>query len=76
MTKQQQKLLQFLHDYTVSKKGISPSFAEMMEYMDIKSSSDIHRIAMALKDAGFITQKAYKARAIYVTDAGRKVLGQ
>lgn len=76
MTKSQQALLAYIYGYLKKHRGISPSHKDMMAGVDCRSTSEIHRMVMALKDAGLITQQAYKARSIYVTDKGKEMLGE
>ncbi|GAB3448412.1 transcriptional repressor LexA [Insolitispirillum peregrinum] len=46
--------------------GISPSFDEMKDALDLKSKSGIHRLVTALEERGFIRRLAHRARAIEI----------
>ena len=66
LTQKQLKLLEFIHNRT-QKDGVSPSFDEMREALDLRSKSGIHRLITALEERGFIRRLAHRARAIEVT---------
>ena len=65
LTKKQHELLLFI-DQRLTDTGISPSFDEMKEALDLKSKSGIHRLIMALEERGFIRRLAHRARALEV----------
>jgi len=65
LTKKQLVLLQFIDDNT-SKSGISPSFDEMKEALNLKSKSGIHRLIVALEERGFLRRLPHRARALEV----------
>lgn len=65
LTKKQRDLLLFIHEYT-GKTGLSPSFEEMKEGLDLKSKSGIHRLINALVERGFLQRLPNKARALEV----------
>jgi repressor LexA len=46
--------------------GISPSFEEMKEALDLKSKSGIHRLISALEERGFIRRLPNRARALEI----------
>ena len=46
--------------------GISPSFEEMKEALDLKSKSGVHRLISALEERGFIRRLPNRARALEV----------
>jgi repressor LexA len=46
--------------------GVSPSFDEMKEALDLKSKSGIHRLITALEERGFIRRMPHRARALEV----------
>ena len=46
--------------------GISPSYEEMKQSLNLKSKSGIHRLITALEERGFIRKLAHKARALEV----------
>jgi repressor LexA len=55
----------FIHE-RIRETGVSPSFDEMKEALDLRSKSGIHRLITALEDRGFIRRLAHKARAIEI----------
>ena len=65
LTKKQLQLLVFIHART-QVNGVSPSFDEMKEALDLKSKSGIHRLITALEERGFIRRLAHRARAIEI----------
>ncbi|MBI1214600.1 MAG: transcriptional repressor LexA [Alphaproteobacteria bacterium] len=65
LTKKQRDLLIFINDYT-QKTGLSPSFEEMKQGLDLKSKSGIHRLINALVERGFLERLPNKARALEV----------
>ena len=46
--------------------GVSPSYEEMKDSLNLKSKSGIHRLISALEERGFIKRLAHKARALEV----------
>ncbi len=65
LTKKQLQLLEFIHARTQI-DGVSPSFDEMKEALDLRSKSGIHRLITALEERGFIRRLAHRARAIEI----------
>ena len=65
MTNKAKKLFDFIQSY-IQKNGISPSFDEMKEALDLRSKSGIHRLISALEERGFIRRLAHRARAIEI----------
>ncbi len=65
LTKKQHELLVYIHD-RLSESGVSPSFEEMKEALDLKSKSGVHRLISALEERGFIKRLANRARALEV----------
>ena len=65
LTKKQLMLLEFI-EQKVSSKGISPSFDEMKDALNLKSKSGIHRLIIALEERGFIRRLPHRARALEV----------
>jgi repressor LexA len=65
LTRKQHDLLCFVHD-RLADTGISPSFEEMKEALDLKSKSGVHRLISALEERGFIRRLANRARALEV----------
>ena len=65
LTRKQHELLLFINA-RLKASGISPSFDEMKEALDLKSKSGIHRLITALEERGFIRRLAHRARALEV----------
>src|SRR5674476_152871 len=65
LTRKQFELLRFIHE-RLTETGISPSFDEMKDALDLRSKSGIHRLITALEERGFIRRLANRARAIEV----------
>jgi len=65
LTRKQHELLLFINA-RLEDTGISPSFDEMKEALDLKSKSGIHRLITALEERGFIRRLAHRARALEV----------
>ena len=61
----QRELLLFI-DQRLGETGISPSFDEMREALDLKSKSGVHRLISALEERGFIRRLPNRARALEV----------
>ena len=65
LTKKQKNLLMFINKKLRS-SGVSPSYEEMKDSLNLKSKSGIHRLISALEERGFIKRLAHKARALEV----------
>ena len=65
LTRKQHELLLYI-DARLSQTGVSPSFEEMKEALDLKSKSGVHRLISALEERGFIRRLANRARALEV----------
>lgn len=65
LTKKQRELLLFIHG-RIKETGVSPSFDEMKEALDLASKSGIHRLITALEERGFLRRLAHRARALEV----------
>jgi len=65
LTKKQKNLLLFINK-KIRSAGISPSYEEMKNSLNLKSKSGIHRLISALEERGFIRRLAHKARALEV----------
>jgi repressor LexA len=65
LTKKQKNLLMFINKKLRS-SGVSPSYEEMKQSLNLKSKSGIHRLISALEERGFIRRLAHKARALEV----------
>ena len=65
LTRKQHELLMFIHE-RIQETGVSPSFDEMKEALDLASKSGIHRLITALEERGFIRRLPHRARALEV----------
>ncbi|MCC5994928.1 MAG: transcriptional repressor LexA [Oceanicaulis sp.] len=65
LTKKQHELLLFIHK-RLSEDGVSPSFDEMKDALNLASKSGVHRLVSALEERGFIRRLAHRARALEV----------
>lgn len=74
LTRKQHELLMFI-DRRLKETGISPSFDEMKEALDLKSKSGIHRLITGLEERGFIRRLAHRARALEVLRLPENVEG-
>jgi repressor LexA len=66
LTKKQHELLSYIHE-RLAETGVSPSFEEMKEALELKSKSGVHRLISALEERGFIRRLPNRARALEVT---------
>jgi repressor LexA len=72
LTRKQHELLSYIHGH-LAESGVSPSFEEMKEALELKSKSGVHRLISALEERGFIRRLPNRARALEVVkmpDAG------
>ena len=65
LTRKQHELLMFIHA-RLGATGISPSFDEMKDALELRSKSGIHRLITGLEERGFIRRLAHRARALEV----------
>ncbi len=65
LTRKQHELICFIQD-RLNDTGISPSFEEMKEALDLKSKSGVHRLISALEERAFIRRLPNRARALEV----------
>ena len=65
LTRKQHELIRFIQT-RLEDTGVSPSFEEMKEALDLKSKSGVHRLISALEERGFIRRLPNRARAIEV----------
>jgi repressor LexA len=77
LTAKQQQLLSYIKQH-LDQGGVSPSFEEMKEALDLKSKSGIHRLISALEERGFIRRLPNRARALEILKLpdGMPVLAQ
>ncbi len=65
LTAKQHELLRFIN-LRLGETGVSPSFDEMREALDLKSKSGVHRLISALEERQFIRRLPNRARALEV----------
>jgi repressor LexA len=65
LTRKQQELLTFI-DARLRTDGVSPSFEEMKEALQLRSKSGVHRLINALEERAFIRRLPNRARALEV----------
>jgi len=65
LTRKQLDLLKFISK-RVQEDGVSPSFDEMKDALNLRSKSGIHRLITALEERGFIRRLPHRARAIEI----------
>jgi repressor LexA len=65
LTRKQHELLLYIHE-RLSETGVSPSFEEMKDALDLKSKSGVHRLISALEERGFIRRLPNRARALEI----------
>jgi repressor LexA len=65
LTRKQHELLMFIHE-RIKEGGVSPSFDEMKDALDLASKSGIHRLITALEERGFLRRLPHRARALEV----------
>jgi repressor LexA len=66
LTRKQHELLSYI-DRHLKETGVSPSFEEMKEALQLRSKSGIHRLISALEERGFLRRHHHRARALEVT---------
>src|ERR1700754_3783236 len=65
LTRKQHELICFIHE-RLAETGVSPSFEEMKDALDLKSKSGVHRLIRALEERSFIRRLPNRARALEV----------
>ena len=65
LTRKQHELLCFIHD-RLAESGVSPSFEEMKDALELKSKSGVHRLISALEERQFIRRLPNRARALEI----------
>ncbi|MFN3468415.1 MAG: transcriptional repressor LexA [Novosphingobium sp.] len=75
LTRKQHDLLMFIQT-RLEETGISPSFEEMKEALDLKSKSGVHRLISALEERGFIRRLPNRARALEVLRQPESAVGK
>lgn len=72
LTRKQHELICFIDD-RLAESGISPSFEEMKEALDLKSKSGVHRLISALEERGYLRRLPNRARALEVLKRPERV---
>ncbi len=65
LTRKQHELICFIAD-RLNDSGVSPSFEEMKDALELKSKSGVHRLISALEERGFLRRLPNRARALEV----------
>jgi len=65
LTRKQHELLTYINE-RLAEGGVSPSFEEMKDALDLKSKSGVHRLISALEERGFIRRLPNRARALEI----------
>lgn len=65
LTKKQYDLLLYL-EKKLRETGVSPSYDEMKDALELKSKSGIHRLITGLEERGYIRRLPHRARAVEV----------
>lgn len=65
LTRKQHELLLYIHRH-LDRTGVSPSFDEMKDALNLKSKSGVHRLITGLEERGFIRRLPHRARALEV----------
>ena len=65
LTSKQHELLTYISQ-RLKESGVSPSFDEMKDALNLRSKSGIHRLITALEERGFIRRLPHRARALEV----------
>jgi repressor LexA len=65
LTRKQHELICFIDD-RLKETGVSPSFEEMKDALDLKSKSGVHRLISALEERQFLRRLPNRARALEV----------
>ena len=73
LTRKQHELLCYIHD-KLNETGVSPSFEEMKDALDLKSKSGVHRLIRALEERAFIRRLPNRARALEVVRMPERVI--
>ncbi|MDE0716439.1 MAG: repressor LexA, partial [Rhodospirillaceae bacterium] len=63
LTRKQHELLIYINDY-IAESGVSPSFDEMKDALNLRSKSGIHRLITGLEERGFLRRLPHRARAL------------
>jgi repressor LexA len=75
LTRKQHELVCFIND-RLNETGVSPSFEEMKDALDLKSKSGVHRLISALEERQFIRRLPNRARALEVLRMPERPVGR
>ena len=79
LTAKQKELLLYIHE-RIKETGVSPSFDEMKEALDLASKSGIHRLITALEERGFLRRVSdasdRRSSRLSLTARGRRLFEQ
>ena len=75
LTRKQHELICFIDD-RLTETGVSPSFEEMKDALDLKSKSGVHRLISALEERGFLRRLPNRARALEVLKMPERAEGK
>ena len=75
LTRKQHELICFIDD-RLCQTGVSPSFEEMKDALDLKSKSGVHRLISALEERGFLRRLPTRARALEVLKMPERAEGK
>ena len=75
LTRKQHELICFIDD-RLCQTGVSPSFEEMKDALDLKSKSGVHRLISALEERGFLRRLPNRARALEVLKMPERAEGK
>lgn len=75
LTKRQHDLLMYINGY-ITDHGISPSYDDMRDGLDLRSKSGIHRLISALVERGFLRRMENRARALEVLKLPDSAVGR
>jgi repressor LexA len=75
LTRKQHELVCFIND-RLAETGVSPSFEEMKDALDLKSKSGVHRLISALEERQFIRRLPNRARALEVLRMPERALAK
>lgn len=73
LTKKQHDLLCFIESY-IDEHGYSPSYEEMMDGLDHKSKSTIHRLITCLEQRGYVRRIPQAHRGIEVLRSATPIM--
>lgn len=73
-TPRQRDLMKFIEDYIIE-NGLSPTYAEMMVGIDVKSKASIHRLVSGLEKRGYLLRwKGFARGLMLLSPPGRDIV--